>query len=497
MAHLSLNRSIFFHRQTLILLFLFFAVRIASYFAMGHVLIGSTITLALISLMVVLFFYRPQWAWYIVLGELFIGGTGHLFELFGISIRSAFFISFVGLWLLYSIFKKQIKHIHIPHRLFFFILLYCSYLFFSALYGLNQGHPLSHVVQDAIPYAFFFFIIPFYYLHTYKELHHFIIRLLIVWLIGTTLFTLYNEILFSSNMQFIHGEYYTWLRDVLMAKITDMGTGFFRIVEPSHLLIAPVLLLISSLLMKKEKHHILWYVMLFCSYILVVLNFSRAYMLGIAAGFFVLLYTHHIKQWLRVGVINAVMFVTILLCSNLIASQGDSTGLDLLGLRFGGIIAPSTEVSAYTRRMLLTPTLAGIQAQPLLGVGIGATLTFQNPNTFEAVSTRHFDWGYFEILFEQGIIGGILFLLIIEEITRGLLKHIKQRKEYRDFHVGLFAGIISLGVIQLFGPAFTHLFGIVFLSIIFVISTKQPNVIETITGYIYQTFHKDTLDKLT
>ncbi|MBT3817492.1 MAG: O-antigen ligase family protein [Candidatus Magasanikbacteria bacterium] len=483
-------RSLFNNIQTFGLLGIFFIARVLSYMLMDHIILQGILVFAIMITTAALFFYKPTWGWYIVLGELFLGGTGHLFELYGLSLRTILLLTFGILWIVKATKEPVKKHLHISHRIFFFLILYLLYLGFSGLYGITNGHPIANVIQDLIPYAFFFFILPLNHLHTHDKIHSYIIRLLIVWLIGTALFALYNEIVFASNLHVIHDHYYTWLRDFLMAKITDMGTGFFRIVEPSHLLVAPAILLLSSLVMRKEKHHIGWYALLFFAYIILVLNFSRAYMLSIGFSFFILLYRHKFSQWIKVGTIHIAFFLCLLFSINLATSLGASTGLDLLGLRFGGIVAPSTEVSAYTRHMLLTPIFDIIKHQPILGTGVGETLVFLTPDTYEKFITRHFDWGYFEILAETGIIGLLLFIVLIGLIIFELISHIRKYHDYEDFHVGILAGLCALMIIQIFGPALNHIFGILFLSLCIVMASKQHNILEEIIHYIYRIFHR-------
>ena len=298
------TKSIFHKWQTVWLLALFFGIRVGSFLLREHLIIQGILAFALLMLLAALYFKSPLYAWYLILGEIFLGGTGHFLELGGLSIRTIFIGTFLLLWIIHALGTNTYKfRLHIPHRVYYPLIPLGLFVLFATIHGLTRENGLHAVVSDLIPYSFLLLVFPAYYLFQKEKSQHIFIRLVIVFIIGSALFALYNFILFSAGWEILHDPYYNWFRDVVMGKITNMGNGFFRIVTPAHLLFTPIALIISSLLMRDEKHHWLWRLLLTLALLILILNFSRAYLLGLCISLLLLAYTHSIKKWLTESII--------------------------------------------------------------------------------------------------------------------------------------------------------------------------------------------------
>jgi len=485
------SKSIFFQKQTALLLVLFFLLRFGSFTLNGHLVIQGILVFILLMLLGILYFKHPDWAWMLVLGEIFLGGSGHYLEFIGLSIRTLFIGFFLFLWasdnIGRSILKKRLK-IH-KYTNWIISLLFLS-LFFAFANGIYHGHEARRVIQDFMPFTFLFLIFPSYHLFKKTEIQNYLARLVLIFIIGTAIFSLFTFGLFSSGITEIHEPFYNWYRIIDVGKITDMGTGFFRIVESSHLIIVPIILIISSLLMKDEKHHKMWRILLILSIIILVLNLSRGYFLALTVGLLVLKYKHKWKQWLKESLYTILLVVIIFSSIHFIASAGQSFGLELFGMRLKSFTQPQIEISTNTRMMILPAIFDTIKQNPLLGVGLGATITFINFDTYASITTPHFDWGYLEMWAELGLPGTLMLIFLYCFVAYALIKKIKAIPGWRDFDVGLLAGIISLLVMNITIAALFHVFGILFLIFALTIATKYTAIFDQTTALLYQIFNR-------
>jgi len=485
------EKSIFFQKQTILLIVLFFLLRFGSFFLNGHLVLQGILVFILLMLLGILYFKNPDWAWMLVLGEIFLGGSGHYLEFIGLSIRTLFIGFFLFLWasdnIGRSILKKRLKIHKYTNWIISFLFLT---LFFAFVNGIYHGHEARRVIQDFLPFTFLFLIFPSYHLFKEKNIQNYLARLIIVFIIGTAIFSLFSFVLFSSGITQIHESFYNWYRIIDVGKITDMGTGFFRIVESTHLIIVPIILIISSLLMKDEKHHKMWRLLLILSIIILVLNLSRGYFLALGVGLLVLKYKHTWKQWIKETLGVLLLIIIIFSSIHFIGSAGQSFGWELFGVRLKSIAQPQIEISSNTRMMILPNIMQAISKNPVLGVGLGATITFVNYNTYESITTPHFDWGYLEMWTELGLPGSLILIFLYCFVAYALIKKIKAIPEWHDFDVGLLAAIISLLVMNITIAAMFHVFGILFLIFALTIATKYTAIFDRTTALLYQVFNR-------
>jgi len=485
-----INKSIFFRFQTLWLVILFFAIRLLSFFLMGNLLAQGLIVFFLMLLLGVLFFKNQSWAWCLVLAEIFLGGSGQYFQLLGLSIRTLLVGLFMFLWLAQLLSEKDLKSkLKIHGRLSYLLIIFFIFLGIAAGLGLYHGHPIHEVMSDIVPFLFLLLLFPTYHLFSEVKVQEFLVRLLGVFIMGTAIFSLATFIIYSAHFFEIHQGFYNWYRNFDAGKITDLGQGFFRIVETTHLLVVPFILLISSLLVRAEKHHKFWYLLLVLANLILVLNLSRAYFLALAVGLMILKFKHSFKQWFKIVALNLSLIALIFTSANLLASQGQTLGWELFGVRIQSLANPQIEISTNTRMMVLRPILDLIHGSPLLGVGLGATVTFLNTYTYQYITTGQFDWGYLEMWAELGV-GGALFLLLLYLFgTYQLIKKIRHLPDWPDFDVGLLAGLIALLVMNVAMPALFHIFGILFLTFTLAVGLKQTTIFDRTTKVLYQIFN--------
>lgn len=488
--HLA-NKSIFFSRQTFFLLLLYFLARFLSYIVSRHEITQSILVFLLLMLLGILYFKKPEYGWYLVLGELFLGGSGHYIEFLGLPIRTLFIGFFLFLWVAQHVGQSALKErLKIDKELSYLLILFFLFLAFAIGNGAYHGHAWHQIFADSIPFSFLLLLFPSYQLFQDNRAQEFLVRLISVFVIGTALFSLFTFTIFSSGSTQINGDFYQWYRDINLGKIIDMQTGFFRIVEPEHLLITPLILLVSSLVMRAEKHNKMWRLLRWLAIVVLVLNLSRGYFLAMLAGLLVLKYKHKWRMWLKETAVVIILTAITFTGFHFLASGGQSFGLELFGLRLKSFASPQIEISTETRMMVLPEIWKLIIRQPIFGLGIGATVTFLNTATFETIATPNFDWGYLEMWVEMGIFGALLLIAVYLFVVYKLIIKIRRIPDWHDFDVGLLAGITAFLVVNITIPALFHVYAVLFLAFVIAIALKQTAAFARTTAVLYQVFNR-------
>ncbi len=484
-------KKIFFHPQTAILFIAFFALRILSYWIAPHLILQNILGIILVLTLIILYIKKPQYAWYLVIAEIFLGGAGHFLEVFGLSIRTLFFITYIVMYTGHTIFSKERRQeLLLPRILYILFGAFGFAIVWSVINGMLQHNDTKLIIQDLIPFAFFALILPAHQMIKDKSSYPFLIRLLSVFLFGSALFSLVTFILFSTGTTLLQGPYYHWYRDIIGGKLTDLGSGFWRIVAPEHLLLLPITLIIASLLMKKEKTNTIVWLALFASLFTLTLNFSRGYFLALFVALIPLLYKHSFKKWFTTSAVTCASIFVIFCTTSFFASGAKTFGLELFGFRLKTFTAPHIEESTYTRSALLKPILQKFASHPITGSGLGSTITFTNPISKTQITTPQFDWGYFEIATEFGILGALSYFFIIVYLIYLSILYIKTTTLHPDFLVGILGGLVALLVSNLTAPALSHVFGIFYITLVLAIVLHSDEMKEKIKLGITKLYRK-------
>lgn len=485
------SKSIFQNWQVPVMFLIFFGIRALSFLLVDQMIIQAILVFLILMTLGILYFKNPDWAFYLVLGELFLGGSGHYLEFINLSIRALLIITFILLWTLYAIGnQKLLQNIDLNKK--FSIILFVFYLFLiiSIISGIRYDHAVVSIIQDLIPFLYLPLLFPAYHLLSKPKTQEYFIRLLIVFLISSAVFSLFTFILFSTGIVELQEPFYKWFRDVSMGKITNMGAGFFRVVLPEHLLITPIILIISSLLMRDEKHHKMWRFLLFLASIILVINLSRIYFVAIIVGLIVLKYKHLWKRWFIISTTTLGLIFLIFTSLFLISSGGKSLGLELFGIRISSIASPHIEESSATRIMIFPEALKMIGTAPILGQGLGASITFLNTVTYKQITTRQFDWGYLEMMVELGILGSLALVSFIFFAIWKLIEKINHAPDWHDFYVGLLASIVAFLIINITSPAIFHVFGIFFFVFTLAIALQPMDIFDRLINILYRIFNR-------
>lgn len=421
--------------------------------------------------------------------ELVAGQEGHLLEIHGVAARSILFLVVMAVTGIYFLVvrnndaRQQLSAaLVLPIALFGFALV-------GALVGWRSGAPRAAVQAELAGYAFIFYLLPLGL--AWAELKKNKNKFLVVaagGLILTALITLVLFLIFSWHGAEIHGPLYKWWRDVAFGKITDTGTAFFRITSAAHLwFVATFFVGLVQLLREKVEQKFIWWSVVIVSVLILIINFSRAYLLGIIFGILVLA-SHKFLLLARTGpgwknffsqyrqakknpfsrvlcvlTVIVLMFVSIFISLNLIASKGRSIGTELLLSRTKSIVNPLSETSTRLRSEILSSVIARIKTHPLRGNGLGDVITFWSPSAQKNITTNSFDWGYLQTWNQLGL-GGLIFLLwIIGSLlwrSGPLVKSITA----------------AYAITHIFGPTFFHPIGLAVLALLWVVRYYEPEL---------------------
>jgi hypothetical protein len=393
---------------------------------------------------------KDQRGWLIIAGEMILGGAGGFFEIKSISLRTLLLIFSIVIFGYQTIKDKQWQ-IFFENKIVLYLL---SGIFLiagvSALRGYYHSHALSLIIADIIPYFFFLYYFPLKQLIASDKFRQIVSHMIISAIVGSFIFTFFTLAGFSLHLFVLQDNYYHWFRDVASGKITEYGFNFYRINLNEHLLLIPLLILFLGKIINKKMEKIAL-PMPFLLLGILSANLTRIFILAMGAGLLFLFSKINWKRWLLYSTATVVGFFLIFTSIHLVASRGQSLGWEFFGLRLQSIALPQTEDSSLSRLKLLPKILDKIKKYPILGTGLGDTVTIFSPIFKTTITTPHFDWGYLEIMAETGIIGMIIWILLIGYCL------------FKTPNWTLRASLLSLLVINLTSPALFHVLGIVLI----------------------------------
>jgi len=423
---------------------------------------------------------KIEYGFLFLFAEFFIGHQGHLFEFFGISLRLSLFLLIMAVWLIKKIKEKELRKMfdyYLKSEGLGIFLIFLFVIFLGLCQGIIKQNSLL-AIKDFINYSYLFLVFPFIDILKKKKVVNNFFRFAQAGTVVIAILTLIVFVLFASGLAEVHGQFYWWWRGTVMGKVTDVGNNFFRVVSSAHVLILPLFLIYLSLfftegknkLKKKIKNKLL--ILLFLSSLVLIINFSRGYFLGILAGLLFFKKGVKFKLWLKFSIITiAVLMLEFVLIFGLVSGGKIWQGFDFFQGRMKTVMSPEEEISSLTRMEILPHLIRKIKKDPLFGQGLGATISFSDRVTFQEKTTFHLDWGYLEIWHELGLFGLISYGLILFYVFYLGFKNIKKFKItifQKRLIMGLLAGLLSLMVANLTAPVLFHSLGIFYL--VFILS---------------------------
>jgi len=463
--------------------------------------------------------WRLEWAVWLVLIELIIGSKGYLFfaELFGarISIRIALWSIVMFVWLaktLIALIREkntgaEIKSFFLnlktgERRSFALLALFVFWGFINGLLITHNG--LAGAFLDFNGWLFFLLIFPLLSVLRKREDFERLLPLLIaaaIWLAGKTFLLAF--IFSHASMDSAAFRLYRWIRTSGVGEITQVKGGFFRIFFQSQIYSLISFFLLSAVLLSlivKSKLSLLlktknfWLTFCGLSFFLAVIIFSmsRSFWLGLLAGLpllLPLLYRDTKKlgqSFLKKLSSTIIVFFTALIFSIALvlltvtfpvppAIGGFDTN-SLLNARLD-----SGEAAVVSRWELLPKLWQKISASPFLGQGFGTKITYQSSDPRQLLSpnkgvftTYTFEWGWLDIWLKLGFFGFAVYLLLIYQLAKSILKNKTDNFPDTVLASGLFCALIALTVVNFFSPYLNHPLGIGYLIFLYAINQIEP-----------------------
>ncbi len=394
--------------------------------------------------------------WLIIATEIILGGGGNFLEIKGISLRTCLLFFSILIYLFQVIKDKRYKIIYKENAVIIYLLSsIMAVVVVSTFHGIYYGHATSQIISDIIPYFFFLYYFPTKQLLASEKFRNTSFNLLIAAIVGNFIFTYFTLAGFSSGIFALQDSYYHWFRDIAGGKITGYDTGFFRILLNEQLLLVPLFLLLFSKLIHNQKNqNLILKISSLALLAILTINITRIYLIALAVGILFIFSLKNWKRWLVYSAGAFAFFIITFSLTHLATTKGKSFGWEYLGLRLQSITMPQTEDSSLSRLLLLPKIIEKIMIHPLLGNGLGETITVYSPVFKANITTPHFDWGYLEIIAEMGIIGLAAWLSVISY----LFSKIKNKD--------LLVSMIGLMIINITSPALFHVLGILWISIL-------------------------------
>ncbi|HLD60951.1 MAG TPA: O-antigen ligase family protein [Patescibacteria group bacterium] len=443
---------------------------------------------------------RNPLGWYAIALEIILGGAGGYLAAGPLSLRTCLLLISILIYFGQKLRDHKLKELFQQNKtvVYLFSALFLA-VGISAIHGFLAGHNKNFIFPDTIPYLFLLYYFPLKELITAKSSNLQIFKSsLLAAILGNFLLIIFTFIGYSSELFVLQDSYYHWYRDVAIGKITELPFHFYRLVINEHLLLVPIILwLLSCVIARRSEERTTtsqspsstkkpwdYYVaplLVMTLLIILSINLTRIYMLALAFGYLFLFSKQHWKRWFVYGVVSCLLFVVSFTSIHLVASRGQSLGWELFGLRLQSIVQPSIEESAFSRKLLLPKIVDKIKQQPILGTGLGDTVTVYSPVFKKEVTTPHFDWGYLEILAEMGIFGLLAWLFLITSILSRL--RINKPPSPAEAPYGWAkAGLAALLVINLTSPALFHVLGIIWLTYLLAsLSQSSQNLSESVS----------------
>ncbi len=448
----------------------FLGLRLLSFSIKDSEILQSIFVLANILLLAYLFFKNQSLALGYLIAEFLLDGVGIFFQSYGLSLRTILSLEFLLLYFVFveKIFSKQFyqenKKILIALSLSFLFLAFSFYL------GLKNHHQIVFIFQDLLFFIYFLFLFPLKkYLQLEKNVSY-LFNLFLSFIFASAFWSIFNLFLFSKEIAILHGAYYNWLRDFAAAKITYLDFGFWRIVFPEQILLVASILFLSWLYLKtKDKIYLLF--LLFANIIL-ALNISRAYFLALIICFVFLKYQNKLKDWFLLGAFILISFLAVFFIINLSISNGKNLGLNILGLRLPGVENIKADESANARLELLPEITKQIKNSPLIGQGLGLNISFINKANLQ-VNTRHFDWGYLEVLAKFGVLGFLFYYYFWLKLAKNLFVNKKQ-----SINFVLLASLVSILLANIWAQTTLHILSVIFF--VFILAFSQNSKAKTL-----------------
>jgi hypothetical protein len=475
-----------------------FVIEIFSLISFNFAWLSGIFFTVLVIAVAIFTLYRLKYGLYIALIELMIGSYGYLFYLqlpgFKMPIRLGIFLTLFVIWLIkYFDWRKYLQLLK-KDRLTQNLAIFLVFIAIGVINGILHKNGLKSVFFDFNGYLYFgLFFIFLDVFQSKKQIIEFL-QILIASLIYLTFKVFLTLYFFTHGFVWLTDLFYTWIRDTRVGEITWAGGNFFRIFIQSQIysllgIFITAVFIITAINKKrddklasltwKNKYFKLLFAILVLLQTSILISFSRSFWLGGFIGaiailiYLIILYKKQFKPLFKtIGILLLGVIASIALMITIvnfpIPTPAGMFSADMFKDRF-----KTDDAAASSRWNLLPILIEASKKAPILGTGFGTIITYQtedprikneqNPDGWYTTFT--FEWGYLDTITEIGILGLLVYLLLIIQIFwRGIAVTLSQVEgSAKPFFIGLLIGLLALLVTHGFSPYLNHPLGIGYL----------------------------------
>lgn len=433
------------------------------------VFIILTLSLLLITI------YSLEWGIAFIFFEIILGSFGRwvIMSVGGtlISIRIGLFAALMVGWVIHCFVQRYTVQF-LKQRIFEFFkqspwiwigMIAASY---GVMRGYFLGNDLHRLFDDSNQWLILAIVLPIACAHRVR-LKIFLSR---VWINGSVslgLFALILLYIFTHDGTFGIGlALYRWSRDTHIGELTTLSSSFLRIFLQSQILILPLWL--SLIGVRTLSRPLKGLSIVLASSLL--LSFSRSFAVALlvilSISFFVPLPTLRRE---RLGRILASIFLGGILVFGvsqfpLPKAQGGSLTASLIER------STLSDAATSSRWSLLPALWQGVKVHPLLGSGLGATITYRSsdPRVLElnptgTYSTHAFEWGVLDLWYKFGLWGLVWYVSILLFAV-----HLVKKGQWIAA-----LSVALLAIVHVFTPYLNHPIGFAALLLITLLSAED------------------------
>lgn len=502
---MNLKISEIINKRFYYLILALFVIESLSFLSYFFPLLREISFFAIVLAVIVLAIKDLKYALYVIILELIIASHGYIFfsEIFSfdISIRIAMWVVVMFVWFVKYIFflkdyiqapleKRKKQSISKFFAYFPSYILLSLFILIASLKGFILSDNLSVWFGDFNSWLYFLILLPLIYVfknNNYQELLKDLISLFLAGVTWIALKTLILLFFFSHNLAIIE-PLYAWSREYLLAEITALPSGFYRIFFQSH--IYSLMLLIVALFSLKDLKKIsrrqsyILIIIFSLSVSAILLSLSRSLWVGLALAlliWFIYILKKYNKSFIYYSLsrlfiigLGAVLLIVAVINIPLPGYSADfNTGKTF---KDRANVKDSDEAAISSRWSLLVPMTNEILKAPVIGHGFGKEITYisSDPRVLENNSSGEytssaFEWGWLSIWLKMGILGLLAYLWLFYRVIRDAFKY----RHDRPYIWALGLSLLALIAINFFTPYLNHPLGIMYLLLISLIVSSH------------------------
>lgn len=461
---------------------------------------------------------RPDLAILAVFGELTAGSQGgYLLSLpvggLAVSLRMGIFLAFFTVWaaqLAVAGLRGRASRTAAlgwwralrDQRLLYPFLAVLGMVAMGMAVGLARGNSFDNVFFDAN--AFFFLgllppIVAAWRPDTLERLLAVVAAGMIVAVVKSLLILYF----FSHRLFLVASTVYLWVRDTRVGEITLMGGDYYRIFFQSQVfaVAAGLVALLMLLYVRDWRTRPGAMVVLTTAGVSLVLSLSRSFWFGLAAAVLtlaIILFWARAKKsvWRRLllpvlpAAVASLLVILFVYAFPWPARTGSNAFAGILGSR----LVEVNDAAAKSRWALLPVLTEAALRHPLVGSGLGTTVTYQTSDPRLLASslkgtytTYAFEWGWHDLWLKFGFLGLATYLYFLWVVVKPLLVFIAANRHHLRapepglaaqqkktvLAVGAVLSVVALLFTNVFSPYLNHPLGLGLLMAVVALGAHQ------------------------